>query len=77
MSTQLLHESLSLIHSSVFFHLCRAHLIGYNVKVSVRNECTHLHTYVRMYVCAYVGTTPMCIHTQQLHDYNMYIRTYI
>ena len=52
MSTQLLHESLSLIHSSVFFHLCRAHLIGYNVKVSVRNNCTHIRrVYVRTYVC--------------------------
>ena len=34
MSTRLLHTNLAVVHYSVFFQMCRAHGIGYDIKVS-------------------------------------------
>ena len=33
MSTKLLHTNLAVVHYSVFFQMCRAHGIGYDIKV--------------------------------------------
>ena len=33
LSTRLLHSNLSVIHYSVFFQMCRAHGIGFDMKV--------------------------------------------
>ena len=35
MSTRLLHTNLAVVHYSVFFQMCRAHGIGYDIKVRI------------------------------------------
>ena len=36
MSTRLLHTNLAVVHYSVFFQMCRAHGIGYDIKVGTQ-----------------------------------------
>lgn len=43
LSTKLLHSNLSVIHYSVFFQMCRAHGIGFDIKVSVPLCHHHYH----------------------------------
>ena len=35
MSTRLLHTNLAVVHYSVYFQMCRAHGIGYDIKVNI------------------------------------------
>ena len=54
-STRLKHVNFSLVQYSVFFQMCKAHLIGFNNKVSVTIQIsftllhTHTHTYTHTY----------------------------
>ena len=49
MSTRLLHTNLAVVHYSVFFQMCRAHGIGYDIKVSTSFS-----------VCCWCCGCPLC-----------------